>query len=298
MERVRTHEANGSAKRQLLYSHHRLLHGERHPMAIKRNLQGLEHHMVLCRFHLSAGCRSRAVLLPMGRNAEACHTTLLQLLLVCYFLHCAHAFVTAAVMGSPKAFPPTIPIGVGIGILHLFSILFGTVRHGPTADIAIRLSVHEGGYIRRFHEEARLRLSHIAVISMLILLLMYGVTLTKNLSFNGRAFQVYAMAYHGLVLPFSVAIFLLFKNLTISSRRIRSTIYALAPLCFSVYIIHTQSVVHEYLWTYASNMFASSQSLAIPLLAFCLCVAVFFVCCAIDSLRLQVILFIKRIFCR
>ena len=155
-----------------------------------------------------------------------------------------------------------------------------------------------GGYIRRFHEEARLRLSHIAVISMLILLLMYGVTLTKNLSLNGRAFQVYAMAYHGLVLPFSVAIFLLFKNLTISSRRIRSTIYALAPLCFSVYIIHTQSVVHEYLWTYASNMFASSQSLAIPLLAFCLCVAVFFVCCAIDSLRLQVILFIKRNFCR
>ena len=97
------------------------------------------------------------------------------------------------------------------------------------------------------------------------------------------------MAYHGLVLPFSVTIFLLFKQLNIQGRNFQKSIYAIASLCFSVYIIHTQSVVDEILWKYAAKMFENCLLFMIPLLSVLLCITVYLICCAIDYFRVRIV---------
>lgn len=153
-----------------------------------------------------------------------------------------------------------------------------------------------GGYIRRFHADSRRRPAFYAILAVLILMLMYCITIAKNYYFNGHDFYIYAMAYHGLVLPFSVTIFLFFKQLNIQGRHLQIFIYAIAPLCFSVYIIHTQSVVDGILWKYATKMFESSPSFMIPLLSVLLCTTVYFICCAIDYLRVHILKLIGTIY--
>lgn len=153
-----------------------------------------------------------------------------------------------------------------------------------------------GGYIRRFHADSRRRPAFYAILAVLILMLMYCVTIAKNYYFNGHDFYIYAMAYHGLVLPFSVTIFLFFKQLNIQGRHLQKFIFAISPLCFSVYIIHTQSVVDGILWKYATKMFESSPPFMIPLLSVLLCTAVYFICCAIDYLRVHILKLIGTIY--
>lgn len=151
-----------------------------------------------------------------------------------------------------------------------------------------------GGYIRRFHADSRYRPLYITIIYVLILMMMYCITIAKNSYFNGHDFHIYAMAYHGLVLPLSVAAFLFFKQLNIQNRKIQKATYAIAPLCFAVYIIHTQSVVDELLWEYATKLFANSQQCMLPVLALLLCTFVFFICCFIDYLRIRIFNILKR----
>lgn len=150
-----------------------------------------------------------------------------------------------------------------------------------------------GGYIRRFHADSPQRPAFMAITACVILMLMYCITIVKNYYLNGHDFFIYAMAYHGLVLPLSVAIFLFFKQLNIQSRKLVKITEALAPLCFSVYIIHTQSVIDGFLWKYATELFASSQLFMIPLLSILLCIVVFLLCCAIDYLRIRILRILK-----
>ena len=151
-----------------------------------------------------------------------------------------------------------------------------------------------GGYIRRFHADSHLRPLHIAIIYVLILMVMYCITIVKNSYLNGCDFRIYAMAYHGLVLPLSVAAFLFFKQLNIQNRKLQKATYAIAPLCFAVYIIHTQSVIDGLLWEYATKLFANSQQFMLPVLALLLCTFVFFICCFIDYLRKRIVIILKR----
>lgn len=146
-----------------------------------------------------------------------------------------------------------------------------------------------GGYIKRFHADSRRRPAFYAILSVFILMLMYCITVAKNYYFNRHDFYIYAMAYHGLVLPFSVTIFLFFKQLNIQGRNFQKSIYAIASLCFSVYIIHTQSVVDEILWKYAAKMFENCLLFMIPLLSVLLCITVYLICCAIDYFRVRIV---------
>ena len=185
-------------------------------------------------------------------------------------------------------------LALALGFVLCFQFLLGRyVMDGQQILLFVYLFMI-GGYIRRYHEGSQNWMAWIVVISVLILMLMYGVAIFKNMNVEGHDYYIYAMEYHGLVLPLSVAIFLLFKNLTIKSVVLKKVIYALAPLCFSVYIIHTQSVVDEYLWKYASGMFANNPSFMIPLLALLLCISVFFICCAIDYLRVRIAGMLKK----
>jgi len=183
---------------------------------------------------------------------------------------------------------------LALGFIVCFQFLLGRfVMDGQQILLFVYLFMI-GGYIRRYHEGPQNRLKWIVLISVLILMLMYGVAIFKNMNVEGHDYYIYAMEYHGLVLPLSVAIFLLFKNLTIKGMVLKKVIYALAPLCFSVYIIHTQSVVDKYLWQYATEMFADSPTFMIPLLVLLLCVSVFFICCAIDYLRVRIAGMLKK----
>ena len=178
---------------------------------------------------------------------------------------------------------------LGLGFFVCFQFLLGQFMMDSQQILLFVYLFAIGGYIRKFHQETQIRLSHIVGISTLILMLLYVIAAAKNFYYNGHDFNIYAMEYHGLVLPFSVAIFLLFKNLTIRSNHLRKAVYCIAPLCFSVYIIHTHSVVDEHLWKYATQLFTSSPLLMLPLLCLLFCLIVFFICCALDYLRIRML---------
>lgn len=146
-----------------------------------------------------------------------------------------------------------------------------------------------GGYIRRFHEKESSRNRYALLGCLAILLLMYAYSLFKNISLGNSQYIVYAMAYHGLVLPFSVVLFLLFKDMHISSKFFGKVIFMIAPLSFAVYIIHTQSVVHHFLWDAVNSLLMTANRYAIPVVCIAVTFVVFVAGIAIDYIRTVII---------
>ncbi len=141
-----------------------------------------------------------------------------------------------------------------------------------------------GGYIRRYAK--KLSLTAYSILAYIgILLLMYAYTLYKNNPLNNSDFVVYAMAYHGLVLPLSVALFLAVKNWRIKNDTVRKCILFVAPLSFAVYIIHTQSTIDSWLWSVSSEWLSNCQTHLLPLACIAITLAVFIVSAIIEYIR-------------
>ena len=145
-----------------------------------------------------------------------------------------------------------------------------------------------GGYIKRYAENA-FSLRKAVLASVFVLVVMFAYTLYKNHPTTNSQFTVFAMAYHGLVLPLSVAVFLAFKNLQISGERARRAILFLAPLSFAVYIIHTQSIVDSWLWRTASEWLSRTETILLPLVCLAISLSVFVVCAIIEYFRQSLI---------
>lgn len=144
-----------------------------------------------------------------------------------------------------------------------------------------------GGYIHRFADEL-LPLRRAAVCFLAVLAVMFAYTLYKNLRDGDNSFDVFAMAYHGLVLPQSVALFCVAKGLRIQSERLKRVVFSLAPLSFAVYVIHTQPLVHRWLWDESFRFLSCRPPLLLPLDCIAITLAVFFVCIVIEGIRQNV----------
>lgn len=143
-----------------------------------------------------------------------------------------------------------------------------------------------GGYIRLYCDGKPARHSRSLWVYLGVLLLMYAYTLFKNTyKVDNNNYMVYAMAYHGLVLPLSVAFFLLIKNWTIQSPILKKAIFAVAPLTFSVYIIHSHPVVHQLLWTFVNEQVQSLSIIVLPFYCLIVTAVVFVICILIDHVR-------------
>ena len=126
------------------------------------------------------------------------------------------------------------------------------------------------------------------------MMVMFAYTLYKNHPLENTQYTVFAMAYHGLVLPLSVALFYIAKAWRIENERIRKAILFLAPLSFAVYIIHTQSIVHNWLWAESAELLSRSNVCVLPLLCIAITLAVFVVCVLVDYLRVSLSRFIMK----
>lgn len=143
-----------------------------------------------------------------------------------------------------------------------------------------------GGYIRRYADKTTLSWQKTILYILLMLVSMYAYTVYKNIHIGNHDFHVFAMAYHGLVLPLSIGIFLFFKDLHITNEKLTKAICMIASLSFSVYIIHTQSVVDKILWDFSAHVLNNiTQPMTIPLVCVLICIIVFSLCCCIDYFR-------------
>lgn len=141
-----------------------------------------------------------------------------------------------------------------------------------------------GGYIRLHADRTASGITAFLAF-VFILLSMYVYTMIKNVPWDNTSYMVYAMPYHGLVLPLSVALFFFMKHWHISSTLLRRLILTVAPLSFAVYIIHTQSVVDTWLWRTASGWLAVCHPYWLPFACFLITLLVFLTGVCIEYLR-------------
>jgi hypothetical protein len=141
-----------------------------------------------------------------------------------------------------------------------------------------------GGYIRRYYNPLS-RAVYPALACVVVLVLMFAYTLYKNEPAASQHFKIFAMEYHGLVLPLSVAIFLWTIHWRFNHEAARRAIMLVAPLSFAVYIIHTQSVVDTWLWDSVSPWFGGMSAPWLPLACVAVTLAVFVLCIAMEYVR-------------
>lgn len=141
-----------------------------------------------------------------------------------------------------------------------------------------------GGYTRRFCQAPQSG-TKLWVCTLLVIGIMLGYCLGKNALDGNAGFSVYAMAYNGLVLPLSVCVFLLFKNIKIQGRRFTTVINTLASFSLSVYIIHEHPLIRQVLWGKVSEVLAHYSTLYTPLVCIVTCLVVYAACTTVDMVR-------------
>lgn len=142
-----------------------------------------------------------------------------------------------------------------------------------------------GGYIKKYQPVFSSRQLFWSCMGMLSILFAY--TIYKNCQLQSNHFMIFAMYNHGLVLPFSVLVFLYFRQMGVP-QKYHTLINAIAPLSFAVYIIHSQPNVHEMLWGYiTSSVTGMNQWLILP---HCIitCTFVFVLCIIMEKVRIQI----------
>ena len=180
-----------------------------------------------------------------------------------------------------------------IGGIICFQPLLGWLLMGKQQVLLFIYLFMIGGYIRKYADQA-LSMRQAVLAYIATMMVMFAYTLYKNERTGSSLFVIHAMAYHGLVLPLSVAMFYIAKAWRIENERIRKVILFLAPLSFAVYIIHTQSIVHNWLWAESAELLSRSNVCVLPLLCIAITLAVFVVCVLVDYLRVSLSRFIKK----
>lgn len=213
---------------------------------------------------------------PLTTNSYWFVTSYIALMLICPLLS----------LGLRHLSKRQYQIALVVGGLVCFQPLGGQFLMDDQQIILFVYLFMIGGYIRRYHEKTPpIRLALLSYLGML--LLMFAYTLYKNHQHGSMHYAVFAMAYHGLVLPLSVAFFLLMKNLRIGNPRVRDAIIAVAPLSFAVYVIHTQSVVHTLLWEAVNKSWHLVGIYALPLYCVSVAVAVFIIGVLLEFIRVR-----------
>lgn len=174
-----------------------------------------------------------------------------------------------------------------LGGIVCFQLFLGHFLMDPQQILLFVYLFLIGGYIRRYHDDKDDNRSFPVIALGGILAIMFAYTLYKNIYVGNTQFMIYAMAYNGLVLPMSVALFMWVKQWNIRRPALRSVIYAIAPLSFAVYIIHTQPVVDSWLWRTVSGMLDNCLLSLLPFVCIIITLLIFVVCISIDYLRVR-----------
>ena len=189
-----------------------------------------------------------------------------------------------------------------LGGVVCFQPLLGQYIMGDQQVLLFVYLFIAGGYIRRYADgglpagQNTQPVAGKAAAFLGMLALMMGYAWYKNWRTGGELYTVFAMAYHGPVLPLSLALFLIMKDVRVRSACLRRMIMRLAPLSFAVYVIHTQPVVHEWLWRVSGEWLLSLPAPWLPLACACVTVAVFVCCLPAELLRRKVAQWLSRRF--
>lgn len=119
-----------------------------------------------------------------------------------------------------------------------------------------------GGYIRLYCNDWT-DIKKPFISSVAVLMLMFAYTIAKNLWLDHNIFTVYAMAYNGLVLPLSVCVFMLFKDIRIGNK-LGTYINAISPLTLAVYLIHEQPLFSEWMWPTVKASIDGTSQIMLP----------------------------------
>ena len=179
-------------------------------------------------------------------------------------------------------------VALVVGGIVCFQPLLGWLIVDPQQILLFVYLFMIGGYIHQYADKA-LSMPQAVLAYVATMAVMFAYILYKNHPLENTQYTVFAMAYHGLVLPLSVAMFYIAKAWRIKSEAQRKAILFLAPLSFAVYIIHTQSNVNTWLWGDAFKRFADCNASLLPLVCIAFTVAVFIVCVLIDYIRVRLI---------
>ena len=183
---------------------------------------------------------------------------------------------------------------LAIGCLICFQPFLGHILMDQQQVLLFVYLFLIGGYIRRYYENMSIKGIYLFMAYFGILMLMYGYMVFKNEHLQNENYVVYAMAYHSMVLPLSVFLFLWVKGWQINSKPLKKCILWLAPLSFAVYIIHTQSVVHPFLWSGAQQLLSNVNDFVLPLVCILIALAVFITGISIDYIRQRLFLLFKK----
>ena len=175
-------------------------------------------------------------------------------------------------------------IALVVGGVVCFQFLLGQIVMDEQQILLFVYLFMIGGYIRQYADKPS-RNINVLLCYVGILLVMYACTLYKNKPLSNSCFTIFAMAYHGLVLPLSVAFFIYVKNWKIDHQRLRKCILSIAPLSFAVYIIHTHPIVDKWLWASVSAWVERCQFYFLPFVCIIITLSVFVVGIIIEYLR-------------
>lgn len=173
---------------------------------------------------------------------------------------------------------------LALGMVVCFQPLLGQFLIGHQKILLFVFLFLAGGYVRKYGVAWHTGRKLVAAVCAAILLTMYAYTLYKNMYLETGRYLIYSMAYHGLVLPLSVAFFLLMKDLPVAPRPGRY-INAVASLSFAVYVIHEHPIVRQRLWSLVSPLLQEAHPWAVPFLCLLIAVAIFTVCILIEKAR-------------
>lgn len=172
---------------------------------------------------------------------------------------------------------------LAFGILLCFEYPFGQYFLSGQQLFLFMLMYLIGGYIKLYVGEG-VDLKKSLLAGLIVLMIMFSYTVVKNIYHESHTFRVYAMAYNGLVLPLSVCVFLMFKNIKIRNK-LGNVINKTAPLALAVYLIHEQPLFSERMWAFINNMLDNSEITLLPLHCLIICSCIFLGCVSVDYIR-------------
>ena len=160
-----------------------------------------------------------------------------------------------------------------------------------------------GGYIRLFGEDFLRRFSQQKVLLIYVLASLVTFLAKKPMHYffdlidvhiSGHSFSGFYMYNSPSVLLASLALFVFFLRLEISSERIKRCIQRIAPLSFGVYLIHEHPFIRSQLWGHWIHLKPLYASPYFLLHFVSTVLLVFLICILLDKVRDWMFSLVKR----
>ena len=160
-----------------------------------------------------------------------------------------------------------------------------------------------GGYIRLFGEDFLHRFSQREVFLIYVLASLFTFLAKKPMHYffdligvhiSGHSFSGFYMYNSPSVLLASLALFVFFLRLEISSERIKRCIQRIAPLSFGVYLIHEHPFIRSQLWGHWIHLKPLYESPYFMFHFIGTVLLVFLVCILLDKVRDWMFSLVKR----